>query len=130
MSYQDVYNRSIQDPNGFWGDAAQDIVFTKKWDKVLDDSRPPFYKWFSGAELNTCYNAIDIHVEQGRGDQLAIIYDSPVSDTKRTYTYSQFLEQVSKFAGVLKNQGVEKGDRVIVYMPMIPEAIIAMLACA
>jgi propionyl-CoA synthetase len=130
MSYQDVYNRSIQDPNGFWGDAAQDIVFTKKWDKILDDSRPPFYQWFTGAELNTCYNAIDIHVEQGRGDQLAIIYDSPVSDTKRTYTYAQLLEQVSKFAGVLKNQGVAKGDRVIIYMPMIPEAIIAMLACA
>jgi len=98
MAYQEIYNRSIQDPNGFWGDAAQDIVFTKKWDKVLDDSRPPFYKWFSGAELNTCYNAIDIHVEQGRGDQLAIIYDSPVSDTKRTYTYLQLLDQVSKFA--------------------------------
>ncbi len=130
MSYDEVYSRSLSDPEGFWGEAAQSIHWEKPWDRVLDDSNPPFYRWFAGGELNTCYNALDRHVEAGRGDQAALIYDSPVTDTKRTYTYSELTDEVARFAGVLSGLGVTKGDRVIVYMPMVPEAPIAMLACA
>ncbi|MBT6095355.1 MAG: propionyl-CoA synthetase [Rhodospirillaceae bacterium] len=130
-AYDDAYSRSLEDPEGFWGEAAQEIDWYKPWDKVLDDSNKPFYRWFVGAECNTCYNAIDRHVNAGRGDQAAIIYDSPVTGgTVRTYTYAQLLDEVSRFAGVLKGRGIGKGDRVIVYMPMVPEAAIAMLACA
>ena len=129
-AYQQAYERSLKDPEGFWADAAKDISWYKTWDKVLDDSRKPFYRWFSGAEVNTCYNAVDRHVEAGRGAQAAIIYDSPVTNTKRTITYAELKDEVSKFAGALKGLGVEKGDRVIVYMPMVAEAVIAMLACA
>ncbi len=128
--YDQAFNRSMQDPDGFWGDAAQDCAWNRKWDKVLDDSNPPFYRWFTGGELNSCYNALDLHVENGRGDQDAVIYDSPVTQTIRKYTFSQLRDEVAKFAGVLAAGGVTKGDRVIVYMPMIPEALIAMLACA
>ena len=128
--YDEAYKRSIADPEGFWGEAAGEIAWTRRWDKVLDDSNPPFYRWFSGGELNTCYNALDYHIEQGRGEQAALIYDSPVTDTIRTFTYNQLREQVARFAGVLKAQGVQKGDRVIIYMPMIAEAAVAMLACA
>ncbi len=129
-TYEEVYRQSIEDPEGFWGEIAEDIHWYKKWDTVLDDSNPPFYRWFVGGELNTCYNALDIHVEQGRGDMLALIYDSPVTDTITKYTYAELRDEVATFAGVLSEQGVEKGDRVIIYMPMIPEAAIAMLACA
>ncbi len=129
--YEQAYNRSIQDPEGFWGEAAEQIDWIKKWDKVLDDSNKPFYRWFTGGVVNTCYNALDRHVEAGHGDRLALIYDSPVTgNTVRKYTYSQLRDEVAKFAGILAAQGVGKGDRVIVYMPMIPEAAIAMLACA
>jgi len=129
--YQEEYDRSIQDPEGFWGDAAKEIDWIKPWDKVLDSSNKPFYRWFSGAQCNTCYNALDRHVEAGRGDTTALIYDSPVTGgTKKTYTYSELRDEVALFAGVLAAQGVSKGDRVIVYMPMIAEAAIAMLACA
>jgi propionyl-CoA synthetase len=128
--YEEAYSRSINDPEGFWGEAAESISWVKKWDKVLDDSNLPFYRWFVGGELNTCYNALDVHVENGRGEQAALIYDSPVTDTVKTYTYSQLRDLVARFAGALQAQGVAKGDRVIVYMPMIPEAAIAMLACA
>jgi len=128
--YEEAYSRSINEPEGFWGQAGESIAWEKKWDKVLDDSNKPFYRWFVGAELNTCYNCLDVHIENGRGDQAALIYDSPVTDTIRTYTYSQLRDQVARFAGALQAQGVAKGDRVIVYMPMIPEAAIAMLACA
>ena len=129
--YDEAYSRSLKDPEGFWADAASGIDWNKTWDKVLDDSNPPFYRWFVGAECNTCYNAVDRHVEAGRADQAAIIYDSPVTgNTVRTYTYAQLLDEVSRFAGVLKGRGVRKGDRVIIYMPMVPEAAIAMLACA
>ncbi|MBF0328176.1 MAG: propionyl-CoA synthetase [Nitrospirae bacterium] len=128
--YEEIYQRSIKDPNGFWGEAAEGITWYKKWEKVLDDSNPPFYRWFKGGELNTCYNAIDRHVEAGRGDQTAIIYDSPVTNTIQKFTYRELLEMVSKFAGVLKNLGVKKGDTVIIYMPMVPQAAVAMLACA
>jgi len=130
VSYDEVYSRSLSDPEGFWGEAAQSIHWDKPWDRVLDDSNPPFYRWFAGAELNTCYNALDRHVEAGRGDQAALIYDSPVTGTKRTYGYRELRDEVARFAGVLAGLGVTKGDRVIVYMPMVPEALVAMFACA
>jgi len=129
--YDEAYSRSINDPEGFWGDVAEDIDWIKKWDKVLDDSNKPFYRWFKGAQVNTCYNALDRHVDAGHGDRLALIYDSPVTgNTVRKYTFSELRDEVAKFAGVLAAQGVGKGDRVIVYMPMVAEAAIAMLACA
>jgi propionyl-CoA synthetase len=129
--YDEAYSRSINDPEGFWGEVAEDIDWIKKWDKVLDDSNKPFYRWFTGGVVNTCYNALDRHVEAGHGDRLALIYDSPVTgNTVRKYTFSELRDAVAKFAGVLAAQGVGKGDRVIVYMPMVAEAAIAMLACA
>jgi propionyl-CoA synthetase len=128
--YQASYRQSLDDPEAFWGEAAKGIDWDKPWDRVLDDSRKPFYRWFAGAELNTCYNAIDRHVENGRGDQDAVIYDSPITGTSCTYTYRELLDQVSRLAGVLRDQGVGKGDRVIIYMPMVPESVFGMLACA
>ncbi len=128
--YVQAYERSMQDPEGFWGEIAETCSWVKKWDKVLDDSNKPFYRWFTGGTLNSCYNALDVHVENGRADQNALIYDSPVTNTTRKYTYRQLRDEVALFAGVLAKQGVSKGDRVIVYMPMIPEAVVAMLACA
>lgn len=130
MGYEAVYERSMREPDQFWAEAAELIDWDKPWDKVLDDSRKPFYRWFSGAMLNTCYNAVDRHVASGRGDQAAIIHDSPVTDSKTVITYAQLQDQVSRFAGGLVQKGVTKGDRVIIYMPMVPEAAIAMLACA
>ncbi|UCG78151.1 MAG: propionyl-CoA synthetase [Nitrospirota bacterium] len=128
--YDEIFKRSISDRDGFWGEAAEDIDWYKKWDRVLDDSNKPFYRWFSGGEMNTCYNAVDRHVEKGRADQTAIIYDSPVTDTVQKITYKELLDLVSRFAGVLKSLGVSKGDTVIIYMPMVPHAAVAMLACA
>ncbi len=130
-AYDESYRRSIEDPEGFWGEVAEDVRWIKKWDKVLDDTNKPFYRWFTGGELNTCYNALDRHVEEGRADQAALIYDSPVTgNTVKTFTYRELRDEVAKFAGVLVANGVGKGDRVIIYMPMVPEAAIAMLACA
>jgi propionyl-CoA synthetase len=129
-AYDEAYRCALDDPEGYWGDIAEDVRWIKKWDKVLDSSNKPFYRWFPGAELNTCFNALDRHVEEGRADQLALIYDSPVTDTVRKYTYRELRDEVACFAGVLKANGVVKGDRVILYMPMVPEAAIAMLACA
>ncbi|NPA25210.1 MAG: propionyl-CoA synthetase [Deltaproteobacteria bacterium] len=129
--YEELYRQSIESPNEYWAAAAEDVQWVKKWDKVLDDSGAPyFYRWFTGGELNTCYNALDYHVENGRADQVAVIYDSPQTNTVKKFTYNEMLDLVSRFAGVLKGQGVEKGDTVIIYMPMIPETMIAMLACA
>ena len=128
--YDQAHAQSIKDPAGFWGPIAEECHWYKKWDTVLDDSNKPFYRWFAGGETNTCYNAVDLHVDQGRGDQAAIIYDSPVTDTITTYTYNDLKDQVSRFAGALMERGVTKGDRVILYMPMIPQAVFAMLACA
>ena len=128
--FDEVYQRSLTDPEGFWAEAAEEISWYKRWDKVLDDSNPPFYRWFEGGVTNTCYNALDRHVEAGRGEQAALIYDSPVTDTITSYTYSELTDKVAAFAGVLAKYGAGKGDRVIIYMPMIPEAAIAMLACA
>ncbi len=128
--YEELYRRSLEDPAGFWAEAAEQISWTKRWDRVLDDSTPPFYRWFVGGELNTCYNAVDRHVEAGRGDQVAIIYDSPVTDQIQKITYRELQDRVARFAGVLQGLGVEKGDTVIIYMPMVPQAAVAMLACA
>ncbi|MFO0995519.1 MAG: propionyl-CoA synthetase [Alphaproteobacteria bacterium] len=128
--YDDLYRRSLNDPEGFWAEAAEAIHWTKRWDKVLDDSRPPFYRWFKGAEVNTCHNALDRHVDAGRGEQPALIYDSPVTGTVATFTYRELRDLVARFAGALAAEGVRKGDRIIIYMPMVPEAAIAMLASA
>ncbi|MFO7754065.1 MAG: propionyl-CoA synthetase [Desulfobacteraceae bacterium] len=128
--YDDVYYQSINDPETFWGKIAEDCHWYKKWDKVLDDSNKPFYRWFTGGEINTCYNALDLHVDNGIGDNTALIYDSPVTGTLKKYTYFELTDEVARFAGVLADKNVEKGDRVIIYMPMIPEALVAMLACA
>ncbi|KKM83298.1 hypothetical protein LCGC14_1310880, partial [marine sediment metagenome] len=128
--YDEAFERSINDPNGFWGEIAENCHWYKKWDSVLDDSNKPFYRWFVGGEINSCYNALDIHIENGRGEQNALIYDSPVTDTIKKFTYLELRDNVATFAGALAAQGVQKGDRVIIYMPMVPESIIAMLACA
>lgn len=129
-TYEAAYEASIQDPEGFWGKAAQAIDWCEPYTRVLDSSGAPFYRWFPGGRLNTCYNALDRHVARGREKQLALIYDSPVTNTTIRFTYRELLEQVSQFAGALAACGVTKGDRVVIYMPMIPEAAIAMLACA
>ncbi len=129
-TYAATHARSIEDPEGFWLEQAKLVDWFAKPTRALDDSGAPFYRWFPDATLNTCYNALDRHVVNGRADQPALIHDSPVTGTRATYTYAQLLEQVGAFAGALRALGVEKGDRVIVYMPMIPEAVIAMLASA
>ena len=128
--YDEVYARSLQDPEGFWAEAAENVHWYKRWDRVLDRSDAPFYRWFSGGLLNTCYNAVDRHVEGGRAEQLALVYDSPVAGVKGSYSYRELLHEVARFAGVLAGLGVRKGDRVLVYMPNIPEAVIGVLACA
>ncbi|HUR73685.1 MAG TPA: AMP-binding protein, partial [Sporichthya sp.] len=129
-AYADQFRRSLDDPQGFWGDAAQAVDWFTAPMVVLDDSNAPFVKWFPDGVMNTCYNALDRHVINGRGEQAALIYDSPVTGTQRTYTYAELLGFVSRFGGVLRGLGVEQGDRVVLYMPMVPEAVIAMLACA
>src|SRR5688572_21552447 len=115
-AYQQAYQQSINDPEGFWGNAAEAVTWIRKWDKVLDDSNAPFYQWFQGGVVNTCYNAVDRHVENGRGEQLALIYDSPVTDTVEQYTYHDMHYWTAKVAGMLAQHGVTKGDRVIIYM--------------
>ena len=128
--YAEEFRRSVTDPDSFWGEAARAIDWYREPSVILDASTPPFYHWFSDGELNTCFNALDRHVRDGRGDQAALIYDSPVTGTARQYTYRELLDQVARMAGVLRDIGVTKGDRVVIYMPMIPEAAISMLACA
>ena len=128
--YRDLFNTSISDPTAFWADAAKAVTWIREPQQILDDSNPPFYRWFPDAEMNTCANALDRHVEGGRGEQAALIYDSPVTGTTRTYTYRELLDETARFAGALRGLGVGKGDRVVIYMPMVPEAAIAMLACA
>ena len=129
-SYRGAWERSIKSPNEFWGEAAKGVTWYQSPSVVLDDSNAPLYRWFSDGVMNTCYNALDRHVEAGRGEQRALIYDSPVTGVKRIYTYDELLDEVSRFAGALQSLNVAKGDRVVIYMPMIPEALIAMLACA
>jgi propionyl-CoA synthetase len=128
--FDEVYTSAMRDPEAFWAAAAEGIHWTRKWDRVLDGSDAPFHRWFAGGELNTCYNAVDRHVEAGRGDQAALIYDSPVTDTVSHLSYRDLRDEVARCAGALAGRGVVKGDRVIIYMPMVPQAAIAMLACA
>ncbi|MBR1369714.1 propionyl-CoA synthetase [Methanocalculus chunghsingensis] len=130
VGYEQTFHESITDPEKFWGAAAEKVRWYQRYDRVLNSDNPPMYRWFEGGVLNSCYNALDYHVEEGRGDQIALIYDSPVTDTITTFTYGELLDLVARCAGGLQNLGVQKGDRVIIYMPMIPEAVIAMLACA
>ena len=127
--YRALFDASINDPTTFWADAAKAVDWTKSPERILDDTNPPFYRWFPDAELNTCANALDRHVDE-RGDQAALIYDSPVTGTQRTYSYRELRDATAQFAGALRGLGVGKGDLVVIYMPMIPEAVIAMLACA
>ena len=129
-SYVEQYLRSMSDPEGFWLDAAAAVDWFRKPKKALDDQQPPFYRWYPDGQLNICYNALDRHVIKGDADRTALIYDSPVTGTKRSYSYAELLDLVGRAAGVLRALGVERGDRVVVYLPMVPEAIVTMLACA
>jgi len=128
--FDTIYRRSLADADAFWGEAAAAIDWQRCWDRVLDDTNAPLYRWFTGGKLNTCHNALDRHVDAGRGDQAALIYDSPVTNARRTLSYSELRDAAALFAGVLVSRGVSKGDRVIIYMPMVPETVVAMLACA
>jgi propionyl-CoA synthetase len=128
--YEDVFRRSLSDPAGFWTEAAAAVDWYQDPQVILDDSNPPFYRWFRGGVLNTCHNALDRHVGSGRPDQQALIYDSPVTGTTKAFTYRELRDETARFAGVLAGLGITKGDRVVIYMPMIPEAVVAMLACA
>ena len=130
MTYRAAFQQSISDPEAFWGEAAKAVDWIRRPQQVLDSSRAPIHRWFPDATLNTCYNALDRHVIKGAADRTALIYDSPVTGTKKQVTYAELLEEVAAFGGVLQQLGVEKGDRVVIYMPMIPEAVVAMLACA
>ena len=128
----ETYNRhleqSLKNPEDYWGEISENTIWTKKWDKVLDNSNSPFVRWFVNGELSLCYNAVDRHVDEGHGDKAALIWDSPITGAKRTISYRELQENVARVAGLLSRMGVEKGDRVMVYMPMIPETIISMLA--
>ncbi|MGA0779115.1 MAG: propionyl-CoA synthetase [Pelagibacteraceae bacterium] len=130
MSYKKIYEQSIKDKENFWKKVSDDVFWYQKPEKILNTENPPFYKWFEDGVTNTCYNALDFHIDNGLGDKVALIWDSAITNTKEKYTFNQLKEKVSLFAGALKNQNIQKGDRVIIYMPMIPEAVIAMLACA
>jgi propionyl-CoA synthetase len=129
-SYLETYRRSLEKPEEFWAEAAEAIEWETRWDRVLDESRPPFYRWFAGGRLNTCWNALDRHVAAGHGERLALVWDSPVTDQIVRFTYRDLRDRTARFAGVLQGLGVKTGDRVLIYMPMVPEAAIAMLACA
>ena len=129
-AYDEARRRSLSEPGDFWGEAAGLIDWVTEPTQVLDDSRPPFYRWFPDGELNTCANALDRHVAARRGDRIALIHDSAVTGKVTTFTYAELLDRVARCAGVLRSLGVEKGDRVVIYMPLVPEAAIAMLACA
>ncbi len=128
--YEEAWQRSIEDPAGFWAEAARAISWHREPTVVLDDSSAPFFKWFPDGQLNTCFNAVDRHVAEGRGGQAALVYDSPVTGTTATYSFAELRDEVARAAGALRALGVERGDRVIIYMPMVPEAVVAMLACA
>ena len=130
MRYLDIYQQSIEQPELFWREQAEQIKWYELPETILSQDEHGFYRWFSGGKLNTSYLALDVHIEEGRGAQLAMIYDSPATDSQQKFTFLELRDEVAKFAGGLKNLGVEKGDRVIIYMPMVPEAVIAMLACA
>jgi propionyl-CoA synthetase len=129
-SFEATYRRSIDDPEGFWRDAAGAIDWDEPPATILDPGSPRFPRWYAGGRLNTCHNALDRHADGARADQLALVYDSPVTDRVKRFTYAELRDEVARFAGVLDRLGVGKGDTVIVYMPMVPEAVVAMLACA
>jgi len=128
--YERAFQESVSDPERFWGAAAEKVHWYRTCDRVLTSEKPPFYRWFEGGIVNSCYNALDYHVENGLKNNIALIYDSPVTKTIKRYTYGELLDRVARCAGGLRQLGVGKGDRVVIYMPMIPEAVIAMLACA
>src|SRR5579871_4353982 len=128
--YPDVYARAQRDPIGFWAEQAKDIDWIEPAKKIFDPSQGAYGRWFTGGVVNTCYNALDRHVERGRADQLALIHDSPLTNTTTKFTYAELLKEVATLAAVMTDFGVTKGDRVILYMPMVPEAVVAMLACA
>ena len=128
--YARQHTRSLEDPDGFWSDAAAGIVWSRPWDRVSDLEDVPSGRWFTGGRLNTCYNALDRHVEAGAGDRTALVYDSPVTGTQKSFSYAELKDEVARFAGALASLGVTSGDRVLIYMPMVPEAVIGMLACA
>ena len=128
--YEQSYRRAQDEPEAFWAAAAEPLYWHRRWSMVRDDKRPPFHRWFTGGRFNTCYNCLDRHVDRGRGKQLALVYDSPVTGTVRRFTYTELRDAVAQLAGALAAQGVSVGDRVVIYMPMVPEAVIGMLACA
>ncbi|XVQ82333.1 propionyl-CoA synthetase [Microbispora siamensis] len=128
--YRDAYSASLKDPDAFWLAAADAVTWSRRPRRGLDADRAPFYRWFPDGELNTCYNALDRHVDAGHGDRPALLYDSPVTGATARYTYAELRDQVARFAGALRGLGVGRGDRVVIYMPMVPQAVIAMLACA
>ena len=127
--YQETFDYSLSNPNEFWSKAAEDVIWIKKFEKVVHTDGPPFYKWFKGGKINTCYNALDRHVDEGNGERIALIYDSAMTNTKEKFSYTELRDKTAELAGALQRFGIKKGDRVIIYMPMIPEAIMAMLAC-
>jgi propionyl-CoA synthetase len=129
-NYDTDHRRSIHNPQEFWAEASTAIDWDVNWNCVLDDTHKPFYRWFTGGRLNTCYNALDRHIEDGRAEQAALIYDSPITGIKRTLNYRELRDETALFAGVLAANGIVKGDRIIIYMPMVPEAIVAIMACA
>ena len=127
--YQETFNYSLTNPEEFWSKAANDVVWIKKFNKVIHADEPPFYRWFKGGKINTCYNALDRHVDEGNGDRTALIYDSAMINTKTKFSYKELRDKTAELAGALQKYGIKKGDRIIIYMPMIPEAVMAMLAC-
>ena len=127
--YQETFDYSLSNPKEFWSKAAEDVVWIKKFENVIHTDGPPFYKWFKGGKINTCYNALDRHIVEGNGDRVALIYDSAMTNTKKKFTYTELRDKTAELAGALQRFGIKKGDRIIIYMPMIPEAIMAMLAC-
>ena len=128
--YHEVYARSMSDPDGFWREAARDIDWIEPPKRIFDRSLGLYGRWFPDAVVNTCHNALDRHVAGGRADQLALIHDSPLAGSVRKFTYAEMLHEVQTLAAIMQDFGVAKGDRVILYMPMVPEAVVAMLACA
>ena len=127
--YQETFDYSLSNPKEFWSKAAEDVVWIKKFENVIHTDGPPFYKWFKGGKINTCYNALDRHIDEGNGDRIALIYDSAMTNSKKKFTYTELRDKTAELAGALQRFGIKKGDRIIIYMPMIPEAIMAMLAC-
>ncbi len=130
MNQAETHRRSLEQPEQFWREAAAAILWRRSPTRVLDAEQAPLYRWFGDGELNTCENALDRHVAAGHGDRLALIYDSPVTATVARFTYAELLDRVARLAGALRSLGVERGDQVVIYMPMVPEAVMAMLACA